>query len=47
MEGPEHAPILHSELRDSSGHFIPNDLNLATHIANIDGRLVFKDQEMS
>ncbi|KAJ5118460.1 hypothetical protein N7448_010167 [Penicillium atrosanguineum] len=46
-EGPEHTPILHSELRDSSGHFISNDLNLATHIANIDGKLVYKDEEMS
>ncbi|KAJ6111542.1 hypothetical protein N7523_007603 [Penicillium sp. IBT 18751x] len=46
-EGPEHIPILHSELRDSSGKFIPNDLNLATHIANVDGKLVFKAEEMS
>ncbi|KAJ5627830.1 hypothetical protein N7490_010058 [Penicillium lividum] len=41
-EGPDKRPFLHSELRDSSGHFVSNDIDLASHIANIDGELVFK-----
>ncbi|KAJ5693648.1 hypothetical protein N7455_003447 [Penicillium solitum] len=40
-QGPDKRPILHSNLRDSSGNFVPSEIDLATHIANIDGQLVY------
>ncbi|CAI7599238.1 unnamed protein product [Penicillium glandicola] len=40
-QGPDKTPILHSNLRDSSGNFVPTEIDLATHIANIDGHLVY------
>ena len=41
IDGPDRIPILHSELQNHSGDFIPNEINLTTHIYNIDGQLVF------
>ncbi|KAJ5259459.1 hypothetical protein N7478_012440 [Penicillium angulare] len=35
------SPILYSELLDSSGNYSLNEIDLATHIANIDGELVY------
>lgn len=40
-QGPDKRPILHSDLRDSSGNFVPSEIDLATHIANIGGQLVY------
>lgn len=40
-QGPDKTPILRSNLRDSSGNFVPSEIDLATHIANIDGQLVY------
>jgi hypothetical protein len=39
--GPDRTPVLHSDLRNSSGDFVPSEIDLATHIANIDGKLVY------
>ncbi|KAJ5181586.1 hypothetical protein N7449_011733 [Penicillium cf. viridicatum] len=39
--GPDKTPILHSDLRNSSGDFVHSEIDLATHIANIDGKLVY------
>ncbi|KAJ6103831.1 hypothetical protein N7486_004053 [Penicillium sp. IBT 16267x] len=44
-EGPDRKPILHSDLLNSSGDFVHNDIDLTTHIANIDGYLVFDDRQ--
>lgn len=44
-QGPDHRPILCSELLNSSGIFIPCEIDLSAHIANIDGELVFDELE--
>ncbi|KAJ6133150.1 hypothetical protein N7471_008365 [Penicillium samsonianum] len=40
-QGPDKNPVLHSDLRNSSGDYVPSEIDLATHIANIDGQLVY------
>lgn len=39
------SPILHLELPDPSGDYSLSEIDLATHIANIDGELVYIDEE--
>ncbi|KAJ5169196.1 uncharacterized protein N7482_004790 [Penicillium canariense] len=40
-EGPKRKPILHAELLNSSGDYVSTEIDLAPHIANIDGELKF------
>ncbi|KAJ5497540.1 hypothetical protein N7463_009527 [Penicillium fimorum] len=40
-QGPDKTPVLHSDLLNSSGDFVSSEIDLATHIANIDGQLVY------
>ncbi|CAI7626492.1 unnamed protein product [Penicillium pancosmium] len=39
-EGPNHDPILHVDLAGPDGKYTTSDIDLAEHIANIDGELV-------
>ncbi|OQE22285.1 hypothetical protein PENSTE_c010G03987 [Penicillium steckii] len=39
-DGPQHVPILHCDLAGSDGKFVSSEIDLADHIANIDGELV-------
>jgi hypothetical protein len=41
-EGPNRLPILHADLRNSAGDFVPADCHLEEHIWNIDGELLYK-----
>ncbi|KAJ5364812.1 uncharacterized protein N7496_010525 [Penicillium cataractarum] len=44
-EGPDRKPILHSELLDSSGHYVQDKVDLASHIANVEGELKYTEPE--
>ncbi|KAJ5090649.1 hypothetical protein N7532_009333 [Penicillium argentinense] len=39
-DGPDREPILHCDLVGQDGEFVSNEIDLADHIANIDGELV-------
>lgn len=39
-DGPNHDPVLHVDLAGPDGKYVSNDIDLADHIANIDGELV-------
>jgi hypothetical protein len=41
VEGPDAQPLLHAELQNRAGDYVPNDINLAEHIGNENGQLVF------
>jgi hypothetical protein len=41
LDGPDRTPVLHSELENSSGGFVQDEVNLGTHICNIEGQLTF------
>lgn len=39
-DGPNHDPILHADLVGPDGKYTATEIDLAEHIANIDGELV-------
>jgi hypothetical protein len=39
-DGPDQDPVLHVDLAGSDGKYIQSEIDLAEHIANIDGELV-------
>lgn len=44
-EGPDRKPILHSELRNSSGEYVPDKIDLTDHIAKVEGELRYMQPE--
>ncbi len=39
-DGPDHDPVLHVDLAGSDGKYTTSEIDLAEHIANIDGEMV-------
>ncbi|KAJ5222479.1 uncharacterized protein N7469_008719 [Penicillium citrinum] len=39
-DGPKHIPTLHCDLAGPDGKYVSREIDLADHIANIDGELV-------
>ncbi|KAE8383069.1 Cyanovirin-N [Aspergillus bertholletiae] len=44
-EGPSRLPVLHADLLNTSGQYVPADCHLDEHIFNINGELLFKPHE--
>jgi hypothetical protein len=44
-EGPDRKPILRSELRNSSGEYVQDKIDLTDHIANVEGELQYVQPE--
>jgi hypothetical protein len=44
-EGPDRKPILCSELRNSSGEYVSDKIDLTDHIANVEGELQYMQSE--
>lgn len=44
-EWPERKAILRSELRNSSGEYVTDEIDLTNHIANVEGELKYTQPE--
>ncbi len=44
-EGPDRKPILRCELLNQSGKYVSDEIDLADHIANVEGELQYKPED--